>query len=191
MHWLVSSRSNKAVTPISLISDYQCSCLASNSKKQVWASQESNTEGVLNWVRDVRFAVTPAWKGPSALTSGSPENSPPPPQQRPQLPCSAVSHAHTNTGVYNRGSALATANTHSQGAPLYIPSLTMETPRQHSIVMDIRGPVCVGLLEKMGEGRVPLWSCWRDLGLFGPAVGSLPHWAKVSGYPKLEKPHFK
>lgn len=40
------------------------------------------------------------------------------------------------------------------GGPLHIPSLTMETPEQHSIVMDIRDQcVCEGC-----------WGRWKEVG---------------------------
>lgn len=92
-----------------------------------------------------------------------------------KTPAALLLHlTHRNTRVYGGGSAPATMNTpvHTNtGAPLHIPSLTMETPRQHRIVMDIRGLVCVCMSRTVGgDGRRQ--GCRRghaeDLGLFAP-----------------------
>lgn len=54
-----------------------------------------------------------------------------------------LSHTHTHIqGCMTEGVPLLQQAHTNTGGPLYIPSLTMETPGQHSIVMDIRAPVC-------------------------------------------------
>lgn len=61
------------------------------------------------------------------------------------------------------------------GGPLHIPSLTMETPEQHSIVMDIRD-LCVCVKTVEGDGR--RWGAAVNMlktpWLFGLAVSTFP-----------------